>query len=324
MTNTPHVRAFEAFGSVPWKIIYDNLSAAVKKVVFPERELTERFRALASAYLFEPCFARPEEGHDKGGVEARGKGIRLQHLTPVPRGQSLRAISERLLEDLGTEAGRKQLRDGRTVAERFEEERARMRPLPEVPFDPRRVEVVAVSRMALVRVEGAEYSLPSHWNRLEATALVGVEQIQFICRGEEVIVDRQPRKSRTVRYRHYARELARKPAAVRQVAPALVAELGEPYARLYRLLQDAHGSLGAARVLAKILGAISEHGEQEVTEALTSALELDRIDLLGLSGKMHQDARPRVIPVPEDLQGIQVEAARAADYDWMLASAGAR
>lgn len=245
-------------------------------------------------------------------------------MTPVPRGQSLRAISERLLEDLGTEAGRKQLRDGRTVAERFEEERARMRPLPEVPFDPRRVEVVAVSRMALVRVEGAEYSLPSHWNRLEATALVGVEQIQFICRGEEVIVDRQPRKSRTVRYRHYARELARKPAAVRQVAPALVAELGEPYARLYRLLQDAHGSLGAARVLAKILGAISEHGEQEVTEALTSALELDRIDLLGLSGKMHQDAGPRVIPVPENLQGIQVEAARAADYDWMLASAGAR
>jgi hypothetical protein len=127
-----------------------------------------------------------------------------------------------------------------------------------------------------------------------------------------------------VRYRHYERELARKPAAVRQVAPQLVAELGEPFGRLYGLLQETHGALGAARVLAKILGAISEHGEEEVAEALTSALELDRVDLLGLKGKMHQDARPRVIPVPEELQGIEVEAARAADYDWMLASAGER
>jgi len=32
-----------------------------------ERELTERFLALVSHYLFEPSFARPGEGHDKGG-----------------------------------------------------------------------------------------------------------------------------------------------------------------------------------------------------------------------------------------------------------------
>jgi len=34
-----------------------------------ERQLTARFAACASHYLFEPCFARPREGHDKGGVE---------------------------------------------------------------------------------------------------------------------------------------------------------------------------------------------------------------------------------------------------------------
>lgn len=74
-----HVRAFSYLGGVPRRVVYDNLTAAVKKIVGPERELTERFRALASHYLFEPCFARPGEGHDKGGVEARGKGIRLAH-----------------------------------------------------------------------------------------------------------------------------------------------------------------------------------------------------------------------------------------------------
>ncbi|MCA1837269.1 MAG: IS21 family transposase [Actinobacteria bacterium] len=69
-----HVRAFSYLGGVPQRIVYDNLSAAVKKIVGSERELTERFMALVSHYLFEPCFARPREGHDKGGVEARGKG----------------------------------------------------------------------------------------------------------------------------------------------------------------------------------------------------------------------------------------------------------
>ena len=77
-----HVRAFAHFGGVPARIVYDNLAAAVRRVQFPRRQLTERFEALVSHYLYEPCFARPGEGHDKGGVEGRGRGVRLQHLTP--------------------------------------------------------------------------------------------------------------------------------------------------------------------------------------------------------------------------------------------------
>jgi transposase len=75
-----HVKAFCFLGGVCHRIIYDNLSSAVKKRLGLEINLTDRFLALSSHYLFEPCFARPGEGHDKGGVESRGKGIRLQHL----------------------------------------------------------------------------------------------------------------------------------------------------------------------------------------------------------------------------------------------------
>ncbi len=81
-----HVRAFEYFGKVPHRSIYDNLSSAVARVTFPRRRLTERFTALVSHYLFEPCFARVGEGHDNGGVEGRGNAVRLQHLTPIPQG----------------------------------------------------------------------------------------------------------------------------------------------------------------------------------------------------------------------------------------------
>jgi hypothetical protein len=33
-------------------------------------------------------------------VESRGKAIRLQHLVPVPRGESLTAIAQMLMSDL--------------------------------------------------------------------------------------------------------------------------------------------------------------------------------------------------------------------------------
>jgi transposase len=101
-----HVRGFAHFGAVPHRIAYDNLKAAVRKMlVGSERELTDRFAALASHYLFEPCFCRPRTGHDKGGVEARGKGIRWQHLVPIPAGESLGAVSAELLARLDGRMG---------------------------------------------------------------------------------------------------------------------------------------------------------------------------------------------------------------------------
>ena len=123
-----HVRAFAHWGAVPQRAIYDNLRPAVRKVVLPQRELTARFQALVSHYRFEACFARPGEGHDKGGVEARGRGIRLQELTPIPEGESLGEISSALVARLDQAMEERRDEQGRSVAERFDEERLRMLP----------------------------------------------------------------------------------------------------------------------------------------------------------------------------------------------------
>src|SRR5215216_2080696 len=93
-----HVRAFAHLGGVPARIAYDNLRPAVTRIlVGGARTLTPRSTALASHYLLEPCFCRPGEGHDKGGVEARGKAIRLQALVPIPSGATLATINAALL-----------------------------------------------------------------------------------------------------------------------------------------------------------------------------------------------------------------------------------
>jgi len=115
-----HVRAFRHFGGVPHRIVYDNLKPAVQRHLIGSRRLLQpRFAALASHYLFEPVFARPYTGSDKGGVEARGKGIRLQHLTPIPSVDTLehagRALQERLDERARTRLRR---RGGQPIAAR--------------------------------------------------------------------------------------------------------------------------------------------------------------------------------------------------------------
>ena len=308
-----HVRAFSAFGGVPRRMVYDNLSAAVKRRTGLGRELTDRFQALVSHYLFEPCFARPGEGHDKGGVESRGKGIRLQHMTPIPEGESLAVISRQVLSSVEKAASRQRKADGRTVAERFGEESEVLRSLPAVPFEARKMVPVRISRQGMIRLDGASYTVPSRWRSLSGKAFVGIEDIRVECCGESETVPRQPRGGRLVQYRHCLEELSKKPQAVRQVAPELLAELGEPYGQLWKLLCARYGEREGSRLLARILGAVVNSGEEVVADALEAVIASGDIDHLQLA-RPPELVRP-IIAVPEALAGYEVESAQASDYD---------
>jgi len=90
--------------------------------------------ALTTRYAFEPCLARPGTGHDKGGVESRGRALRWQHLVPIPSGPDLDTISAGLLARLDHQAATRRHRQGRSIAERFEAERRAMIALPAPPF----------------------------------------------------------------------------------------------------------------------------------------------------------------------------------------------
>ena len=309
-----HVRAFAHFGGVPARIVYDNLAAAVRRVQFPRRQLTERFEALVSHYLYEPCFARPGEGHDKGGVEGRGRGVRLQHLTPIPRGDSLAELSDWLQGEVDRHAAPR-------VRERFAEERPLLRPGPGVAFEARRVQPVSVSRSALVRVEGAWYSAPSRWAGLRATALIGTDELTLRCRGEDVVHPRQRFGGRRVDYRHYLAELTRKPQAVRQVAPELVAALGEPFGRLWARLEREQGAQEGARTLALLLRTVDEHGERRVREVLEQTLASGTFDELAVQRLLASAQPAAAVTVPETLRGYEVESVSAAVYDRLLAAA---
>ena len=311
-----HVRAFAHFDGVPARLAYDNLKAAVVRIlVGGERALTARFAALASHYLFEPCFCRPGEGHDKGGVEARGKALRQQALVPIPTGSTLAAINAALLARLDARLETKRDIAGQTIGARFVEEQRLFRPAA-VPFEAEATTFATVTPRALVRVEGAYYSVPSRWAGLDLLVRVGATTVTIV--GADGTRIPHPRKrfgQRSIDYRHYLSELARKPQAVRQVLPDLLRDLGSPFPAVWERLHASHDPREAARLLAKILGELETRGAAEVVPLLEAALASGTPLLLA------RPARATVVAgvdVPTPLRHVEVGSGCAADYDTWL------
>lgn len=247
-----HVRAFALLGGVPARVIYDNLKAAVlKHLVGSERLLQPRFLALVTHHGFEACFARPRTGHDKGAVEARGKGFRQQRLTPIPRGRSLLDVTVELQQ---------RLVDDRAIDVTADAELAALNPAPAHWFDVRAHRVAAVTASSSLQVDGATYSVPEALARATVDVFVGAFAIDVAHGGVQVRLPRARFGEKHVRYLHYAKALSEKPQAVRQCAPRLLEEMGEPFMSTWKALVDEHDEVHAARIFCRVLRLVHEHG----------------------------------------------------------------
>ncbi len=315
-----HVRAFVHFDGVPARVAYDNLRAAVVRIlVGGTRTLTARFSAMASHYLLEACFCRPGEGHDKGGVESRGKAVRQQALVPIPVGRTLATINATLLAQMDARLVTTRDTAGQTIGARFAEEQRLFRLAP-IPFVAEATTLATVTPRALIRLDGAGYSVWTRWAGLDLVVRTGASTVTIV--GRDGTCVQHPRLrvgQRSIDYRHYLAELARKPQAVRQVLPDLLRDLGAPFPAIWDQLHAAHGPREAARLFAKVLGQLDTHGAAVVVPALTVALATGTPLLLALTPVLARD-RLAVDAVPAKLRDLEVLSGCAADYDaWLVA-----
>ena len=155
-----HTRAFDFFGGVPERILYDNPRQLVKRPR-PQLLWQERLLSFASHYGFLPQACWPYRPQTKGKVENTiGYHERdfLLGLEPAPADDA--ELNRRALLWCREAAGRMCASTGATPRERFEQERSYLRPLPALPFDCRTVETRRVLREALIAYEGNRYSVP--------------------------------------------------------------------------------------------------------------------------------------------------------------------
>jgi len=159
-----HVAAFEFFGGVPKRILYDNLSTAVVRVRGRDRDLTDRFTQLAAHYVFEPTFANPASGWEKGLVENLVGVAERNFFTPVPDVPDWTTLNARLREHaLAERAHQLPRRGGATVGALWDAERAAFLALPLQAFRPSTTQVARVSNRAWITQGRAHYSVPVRW-----------------------------------------------------------------------------------------------------------------------------------------------------------------
>ncbi|MBV8841849.1 MAG: IS21 family transposase [Bryobacterales bacterium] len=102
-----HEHAFRYFQGLFQRLRYDNLRAAVKKILRGyQREETARFIAFRSHWRFTSEFCSPYEAHEKGGVESEVGYFRRNHWVPLPKVRDLEELNGQLLAACREDEGR--------------------------------------------------------------------------------------------------------------------------------------------------------------------------------------------------------------------------
>jgi transposase len=218
-----HVRGFEHLGGVPDRIRYDNLKAAVTKVLKGRTRVeAERFVALRSHYGFDSFFCQPgiKGSHEKGGVESEVGRFRRRHLVPVPHVASIAELNGLLTAAMERDDRRRIAHRQITVGEHFALEAQVLRPLPAERFDTTVVSSHRVDHKSRVSVRGALYSVPARLVGRRVDVRVGAETVDVLDGANVAASHGRARKGDEVLVLdHYLEVLKLKPGAMLSATP---------------------------------------------------------------------------------------------------------
>jgi transposase len=323
-----HVRAFEHFGGGFEKVRYDNLSAAVHRVLQGrQRQETERFVVLRSHYLFRAVFCLPGQrgAHEKGGIEGEVGWFRRNRLVPVPEVRGWEELERLCLAGAASELRRRLSGRPRTVGEDWAEERSRLRALPSEPLETRLRLSAEVDQKGRVSVLSNRYSVPVLLSGLTVEADVSSWEVVVRHRGNEVA--RHPRDygrgHDRLRLDHYLEVLRFKPRAFAGSLPLrqAVADGSFPacYQELHAQMVSRMGDSEGARQMVDVLFLHRRHPAVEVRRAVeqTLAAGVCEFAAVALAVRGAQESRPTV-PHLEVLHGLELPVPDCRHYDRLL------
>ena len=320
-----HARAFEYFGGVPTRILYDNTTLAVARILGDgRRQKTRAFSELESHYLFAEKFGRPAKGNDKGKVENLVGYARRNFMVPIPRAASWEALNEQFVRDAMARRALRLRGHKETIGERFERDRAALLPLPAARLDACDKTTVRVSSISLVRYKTNDYSVPTEYGHLQVLVKAYVHRIAIVA-GCEVIAEHQrsyEREATIYDPLHYLALLEHKSRALDQAAPLAGWQLPECFAHLRRLL-EARLTKHAAREYIQVLRLLETFPLAEVVAAIEQALTLNTISFDAVRHLVlcRIERRPPRLDMANwpHLPLAEVRTTRAADYMSLLA-----
>jgi hypothetical protein len=322
-----HVAAFEWFGGVFDLVRYDNLKAAVARVMKGRRRVeSDRFVALRSHHRFESsfCLSGEQGAHEKGGVEGNVGRFRRRHLVPVPEVDSIEELCEQREEACWEDLERTISGHPETVGERLERERRLLGNLPRERHCTSEEATPRVDSKALATVRTNRYSVPASLAGLRVRAQVGAREITFWHDGEQVARhERVQGKNGTARSWIttsicFGASPARSRGRSRCAKSADRGDWPVCFDELWGKIAERAGRQEAARQMVDVLMLCREHPAARVELAVRGALAAGAHDGRAVALLVRQSERPApaALEVDARLAGIGTQPpSDLSDYD---------
>jgi transposase len=217
-----HVQAFAHFGGIPRRISYDNLKAAVYRILQGNKRVEQTtFTRFRSHYLFESHFCTPAQGHEKGGVESDVGYARRNFLVPMPKVVDFDELNRLLAAACIEDDQRIIERSDKPIGERWQTERPHLQPLPTRPFACCISREVTLNGYGQVTFETNRYSVPAEKARKHLTLRAYPFQIEVVADNQIIALHARSygRKQDILDPLHYLSLIEQRPGAFDHARP---------------------------------------------------------------------------------------------------------
>jgi transposase len=319
------VNALTFFGGSPRNLIFDNLKAAVLNGSGRSACFHPEFLALCGYFCLQPVACARRDPESKGVVEG---GVRyVKHNALAGRTDELLRFEDYLAlapywRDQVANLRKHETTHERPI-ERFQQERALLRPLPSIPFDTDEVVPAIVSPHARIAFDGNRYSVPPQFVRRPITMRANRDELRLLHEGQVVAqhVRCYERGQLLVLpdHRLAALTLRQRP---RQQALEQEFDAWGPEARAFHLRLNSRPVKTSVHGR-RLLSLAQLYGRTEVLAAISRALELATYDAASVENLLLAERRRRQLPTPtlptpqrrELIDDIDLEPADPAIYD---------
>lgn len=324
-----HVEAFQAFHGCARTLVYDNLRSAVLERAGTAIRFHPRLLELAGHYHFAPRPCTPGRANEKGKIERQIQYLRHAFFAARTFADvdDLNAQFRDWRDAIAHQRTHPEQRD-RTVADVFAEEQPRLLPLPAHPFDTSVMRVVTSGKTPYVRFDRNQYSIPHTHVRRPLTLVASPALVRVLDGTEEIARHaRSYDTNATVEQEGHVTALI---AATRQDNPSTARDrlrLAVPAAAALLERLAARGeSLRAHSV--RLLGLLDDYGPQELTAAITRALERDALGAGAIAHILETRRRQRgrkppipiALPDRPGVRDLDVTPHRLETYDRLTRS----
>jgi hypothetical protein len=273
-----HIHGFDFFGGIFPVLIYDNLKAAVLRVLRgKDRIEQEAFSKFKAYYNFEARFCNCASGNEKGGVEGLVGYARRNYMVPIPEASSLVELNEKILKQCICYGNHKMEGRDKTVKQLYEEERQHLIAIPSIEYSNVQTIECRVDKYATVMVDKNRYSLPSRYTGIQVKVLLKVDKMEFYYGGKILAVHERVYGNNQWKLNpdHYLELIQQRPQSFNSARPIRQWRQVWPESLnvLLTIFIEAQGESNGIKDFISVLMLYRQYSADEVESAVELALE---------------------------------------------------